>query len=300
MKHLSNNRHLSSDPNWLSERYQFDATARCKKLEEIVFSHFHGREFIRVLDVGAGLGANIRYYGNFLACDQEWTLVEKDTSLARACLPELSRWAESNGWDFKLTPEGLEIRQHYKHILIHILTTSMFNLDSLVNLPAVDLTTANAVFDLLSKEQLFTFVTQLSSYHIPIYATLNFTSMLFEPQSEEDLEYIHLYEQHMRRRQDFGFAMGPDCSDRMITLLENMGYAISFGKSIWIIRSEDRKMFRCMLTFMQVAISELLATSTEFAKLDKWVLGKLRQADRGQLELRVEHMDIFGRFLEEK
>lgn len=300
MKHLTNNKHQSYDPTWLRERYRFDATARCKKLETVVLNHFQGRKFIRILDVGAGLGANIRYYACRLACDQEWILVEKDLSLARTCLTELSRWAESNEWDCRVVAGGLEIRQQHRRILVHILTTSIVNLEDPINLSRLDLATANALFDLISKVQLFALVTKLSSYRIPIYATMNYRSMFFEPQSEEDLAYIGLYEHHMRRRRDFGFAMGRDCSDLMITCLENMGYEVSSGKSMWMVTSADRKMLRHMLTFMEVAISELLATPTEFAKLDKWVFNKLRQADRGQLELRVEHMDIFGGFLEEK
>lgn len=291
---------LACDPDWLRERYRFDAKARCKELEAAALNHFHGRRSMRILDVGAGLGANTRYYGNLLACDQEWILVEKDLSLARNCLSDLSRWAECNTWDQRRVPEGLEIRQEHTRMVIHMATASMRNLGDRVNLSSVDLATANAVFDLLSKEQLFSFLSEVHSFRVAILATLNYRSMRFHPQEEEDLEYVGLYERHMRRRQDFGFAMGPDCSDIMITRLEEMGYEVRSGKSIWIITSADRQMLRCVLSFMRGAISEMLATPAELAGLERWISNKLDRADRDQLKLLVGHMDIFGRFPEQK
>ena len=78
---------------------------------------------------------------------------------------------------------------------------------------------------------------EVHSFRVAILATMNYRSMRFHPQEEEDLEYVGLYERHMRRRQDFGFAMGPGCSDIMITGLEETGYEVRSGKSIWIITS---------------------------------------------------------------
>ncbi len=110
---------------------------------------------------------------------------------------------------------------------------------------------------------------EVHSFRVAILATMNYRSMRFHPQEEEDLEYVGLYERHMRRRQDFGFAMGPGCSDIVITGLEEMGYEVRSGKSICIITSADREMLRFMLTFMCGAISEMLATPAELAGLGR-------------------------------
>lgn len=292
---LGNHTGSACDPDWLRDRYGFDSIARCKHLEAVVLSHFHERRFIGILDVGAGLGANTRYYGGLLACDQEWILVEEDPSLARTCLSDLTRWAESNGWDYRPLPEGLEIRGRDKRIMIHLVETSICNVGGLVDLSSVDLATANAVFDLLSEGQLTSFLSELCCFGIPIFATMNYRSMRFQPQQERDAAYIGVYERHMQRPRDVGCAVGRDCSDMMITCLEGMGYEVRSGSSTWIITSADRKMLRSMLAFMGGAISEMVPASTEGAKLDQWISGKLDQADKGRLQLRVEHMDIFGR-----
>lgn len=286
----------SQHPDWLRERYRFDAAARSKKLEVGVVDQFRGRSPMRILDVGAGLGANTRYYANLLHGDQEWTLVEQDTSLAGCCVSDLSGWAESNAWDYGIVPEGLEIRQRHKRIAICVVATSMFNLEGFVDLSFVDLAMANAVFDLLSEEQFLSLMGLLTSYRLPILATINYRSMHFQPQEEDDFEYIGLYERHMRRHQDFGFAMGPNCSDIMIAWLQDRGYEVRSGESIWIVTSADRRMMGYMLTFMQSAISGLLATSAELAELEKWVSNKLKRADRGQVALHVEHTDVYGSF----
>ena len=296
MKLPENDQQPSIDPGWLQERYRFDTEARCRELEKSFLEYFQGTRLLRIVDVGAGLGANTRYYLEVIPFDQLWTLVEYDPVLVQQCFGTLSQWAKSRGWLCEITADSLTIHLPDKQAEIRVLKGSMLDLEHMVDLTYIDLVTANAVFDLFSQQQFQRFVKLLTNHRVPILTTLNYQSMVFEPEDQQDGKYVRHYQSHMRRLQDFGAAMGAGCSRHMITVLESLGGSVQQGKSVWKITSAEPARINYMLHFMQEAISELLTFPEELNQLNHWIISKHKRLLGGAQKLIVKHMDLFGTF----
>ena len=291
-------RDWSINPVWLEERYPMDAAARNRQLEQTVVESFKGVQRLRLLDVGAGLGANTRYYLEVFPGDQHWLLVEREPALAVQCRLALAAHAARKGWDCAATSGGLVLQLPRKRVTVELIEGSLLKVDTLVDLDGIDLVTANAVFDTLSRQQFNHFAQSLARHRLPLLATLLYRSAHFEPAEQRDGTYLKLYEQHMIRPRSFGSAMGPACSRYMMAALSNLNMTVSNGKSDWRITSAHPRMMNYMLDFMQQAIGEMILSSTDHGRLKQWVEAKRKQLTLGKVNLFVSHTDLFGRFSE--
>jgi len=281
---------------WLHERYRFDAAARCRRLQTLVVEHFVGADHLRILDVGAGLGANTQYYANILPGDQAWTLVEQDTVLAAHCVPSLAAWAVASGWESAHSAAGLTVHLPGKRVEVRVRCASLLQVERMVAQERYDLVTANAVFDLCSYEQFCAFAAPLARWRLPLLATLNYRAMAFTPQEAHNAAYIRLYERHMTRPQTFGVAMGPGCAERMQAVLAHLGYTVAQGCSVWSVTHADKAMLRFMLHFMRTAMTDMVRTPAAVARLHQWLAAQHQRVGQGLLSLRVAHVDLLARF----
>lgn len=280
---------------WLHERYRFDAAARCRRVQAAAVAHLTGRLRLRVLDLGAGLGANTRYYATALPCDQEWTLLEHDPTLAEQCQTALTVWAEEQGWHARRTAaHSLRIDGGDKCLEIRVVHGTVQHMGRAVSLDGVDVVTANALFDLFSVAQFRALTAQLALRRIPLLTTLNYTAMAFAPPVAEDEYFLRLYEQHMTREQAWGQAMGPQCADCMRTVLASLGYTVRHGTSVWTVAETDQAMLRAMLGFMQAAIPSVVSSAEALHAFHAWLAAKNHLIAQRRLRLRVHHVDLFA------
>ncbi|MBN4081253.1 hypothetical protein JYT44_02690 [Caldithrix abyssi] len=291
---INNYSNLFNSLGWQQERFPFDAFARNQKIEKIFLNYFTRKTSLKIVDVGSGLAANTRYSSENFPFDQDWTLIENDPIILENCLQTLIEWAKERQWPYVHSPNELELYTPNKYIHIKIVRGSFMDLDKLVDLSEIDLITASAVFDLFSKNQFRTFAHILASHRLPLFTTLNYLSMVFEPQGTEDHKYIKYYENHMTQPREFGSKMGPYCSQNMTKILENVGYHITTGSSNWLINSKNSKMMNYLLRFMHVAIREMLKSPTELNQLEQWISNKKQLVQNGELSLKVNHMDIWS------
>lgn len=283
------------EEDWLEERYRLDAGARNKHVERAVLEAFQGFPPLYVLDVGSGLGANARYYSCLFSSNQEWILVEKSEVLSLRAIPSLRFWAEANKWMTEELSEGLQVWMSEKEVRIKSIKASFFDSSEIVDLFRINLVTANAVMDLVSEDQFVTFAENLISNRIPLLATMNYESMYFEPEDEEDVEFIALYERHMKRSQEFGSAMGPDSTRRIIDFSVKRGCPVIYGKSTWNIDYGDLKMMQFLFRFINQALSENICSNGERVRMEAWFRRKRQQVKNQKLKMVVEHSDIFVR-----
>jgi hypothetical protein len=282
------------EEDWLEERYRLDAEARNKRVEHAVLEAFQRFPTLCVLDVGSGLGANARYYSRLFSSNQEWILVEKSKILSLRAISSLRFWAEANEWMTEELSEGLQIWLPEKEVRIKSINASFFHLSEIVDLSRINLVTANAVMDLISEDQFVTFAENLISYRIPLLATMNYESMYFEPEEEEDVEFIALYERHMKRSQEFGSALGPDSTRQIIDFSVKRGFPVIHGQSTWKIEYGDLKMMRFLFRFIHQALSENIRSKGERIRMEAWFRRKWQQVKSHKLKMVVEHSDIFA------
>lgn len=285
-----------SNPSlWLRERFAFDSRARSPRVEAHVLDEFAGLDRLRILDLGAGLGANVEYYGDRFSCDQDWQLREPDDRLSRPCLARLRRWAWSRGARCLSRDAALEIRLPGRRLSVRLDASPLNDFPRRIAWEEVDLVTANALFDQVPLDQLVSLVYASSRRRVPILATLNYESLAFDPEGPEDAGYIALYHDHMTRSRPFGRAMGPYCAPMITSLLLSRGYTVCAGESLWVVSGRERSMFRFLLEFLRRALAEMSTGEEERRRLRAWLLEKNGLARAGAVRLVVRHTDIFGR-----
>ncbi len=279
---------------WLELRIPYDAKGRNSIVEASCQEYLKQRQQLKILDLGAGTGANCRYYLSKISQDQEWFLVEQNQELLEIAFDRLIVWAEENGYDSQLQNLTLVLNNQVDKITIHRIVGSILDLENLIDLNTFDLAVANAVFDLFSENQFQTLLECLKKYQLSLLATLNYTGTNFIPQTEEDSNFIKYYDQHMQRLQDFGRGMGPDCGSSMWEAMKGIGMKGLQGESPWEISSDDPVFLQLLLGFMEESIPEILEEATLQDQLNTWLLKKRHMIDQNQLSCNIAHQDFWG------
>ncbi len=255
--------------HWLETRYPFDSEGRHPVLESQVLTYLQGLQSPAVVDVGAGYGANYNYFAPKLTEAVNWHLLEHDPLLIEAMRA--------------IVPRRVNLIEH-----------SLLDISSAIDLPKMDLLMANAVFDLFSEAQFLTFAKPVFEAKLPMYLSLNYTGMGFEPENNDDAEMIALYEAHMQRPQSFGQAMGAEGPEKMKALLTELGYKVQMAPSYWHIGPENEVMQSYLLGFMESAIGEMLRSPEEQARLGDWIAEKRSALSLGALSMWVSHQDLWA------
>ncbi len=279
--------------DWLATRYSFDTKARNKQIEQQFLQSISQKEAVQLIDVGAGSGANCRYWIDKIPGNQQWTLIEENPDFSKKSLSALQQFAHARGYACLVQKEMLRIQTPTKTIHIKTVQGSLLEIDQLASLSDTDAVVANAVYDLLTKDQFEAFIHKIATHHLVFLATLNYRNMYFSPTHPTDEKIIALYHAHMLRPQKEGIAMGPNCVEQMQETLQKHNYTIAVGESVWKIRNKDDKMMGFLLDFMESSIGELSLSSEDSLLLIEWIKQK-REANN--LKLTIEHQDILGSF----
>ncbi|MEW5900794.1 MAG: hypothetical protein AB1715_04970 [Acidobacteriota bacterium] len=286
---------FSSAHLWLEERYAYDARARNRNLEKLVAADLKAFRFLRIVDLGAGLGANLRYYSDFFDCDQEWYCVEKDLALCEAFFPHLERWAFEQGWSCRRDSQLIILQKKKKTVTASLLPGSFIPFPTALASIPLDLGLANAVFDLVSGQQFSFLAEALASRAVPLLATLNYVSMRFVPSRIEDQRIIKLYDQTMTFPGPAGTPMGPRCAAVMKKILKESDYQVADGKSPWTISGDDGSLLHLLLQYVQTSVSAFRGEKIEIDDLEDWIRRKKEGVISGAVKLLVRHHDLYAR-----
>lgn len=279
---------------WLAYRYACDVQARNPEIEHKFLEFFDHMHHLHITDVGAGTGANFRYYFNKIKQDQDWTFIEKDPHLIHGCHVCLEKFAHNHQYHLQQEGEMFLIRNEEKKARIRIIQGSLDNIEQLTDLEKADVVTANAVFDLVSFDQFDHLAGKLTRYEVCLLATLNYYETSFLPFSENDSRFMRLYHMHMKRPQSFGIAMGRDSSEEMLDLLAQHHMRIEQEGSQWHITRSNTTMQRFLLHFIDNAIRELSLADCERQAYLEWIKERKAQCHERALEIYVDHSDIFA------
>lgn len=284
-----------NDPvQWLSYRFACDAEARNQGIERKFLEFFDHMPRLCLVDVGAGTGANFRYYFDKIKQNQEWTFIEQDPHLIKASHICLEKFALGHDYSFRQDNNAITITSKDKEAHINFIQGSLTHIETLADLQKTDVVTANAVFDLVAYEQFDTFAGKLKENDVCLLSTLNYYETSFIPFSASDGRFIRLYHMHMRRPQPFGIAMGPDCCEEMLDLLYAHGMLIEQEASQWHITQRNTTLQNFLLHFIENAIHELNLAECEQQAFNEWLTEKKTLSHNHELEIYVDHNDIFA------
>ncbi len=278
---------------WLNDRYPFDSEARDKSLEAKVLEYLKPKEDLQLLDVGAGTGSNTLYLMDKIKSNQHWYLVEQDASFKSVFFRRVEDYATFHKYEWNLSNNTIQVSTPTKKLSFEFIEGSLLEIAELMPLENIDLVLANAVFDLFSKQQIQQFLTPILQKEIACYFTLNYKSQSFHPEDPFDTTYLSLYDEHMERPQVMGTATGKMVGPSLVDCLETF-QTVEQAISTWQIQKGDIKMHYYLLSFMENALQELNLQKEVKTLLPKWIQRKKDLVITRQLELRVEHWDIFS------
>ena len=157
-------------PEWLSLREGADHRARDAGLLAALAKHFSARDAVIVVDLGAGLGSNLRATAPALPARQHWVLVDYDPVLLAGACDAIASWADQ----VRPATAGLEVMKADLSIRVEVRHADLATDPSAFAAHAPDLVTAAALFDLVSEQWIGSFAAALAASRVPLYAVLDY------------------------------------------------------------------------------------------------------------------------------
>lgn len=246
--------------DWLALRETADLRARDPGLMMRIGRLFHGRKSVRVMDLGAGTGSNMRALAPILPAGQIWTLVDADTALLEAVHAPAAI-------AFETLPHDLAV--------------------SLPDLDRSDLVTCAAFLDLVSENWCGMLADVLSAAGLPFYAALSYDGAArFAPAHDWDETMRRAVNAHQGGDKGFGPALGPDGAATLAGLLSARGYGVHVKRSPWRLGQADAPLTRAFLEGWAEAAADKGVETRD------WLAFRRAAIDSGWIE--IGHVDLLA------
>lgn len=279
--------------NWLALREPYDAAARTAALIEPLRLALPSGRPIRILDLGCGTGASLRWLAPRLAGDQAWLLVDHDDALLATILDHLRGWA--NGRGVRLRPRDASVA--WDDAAGHIVARWRRH-DLRAGLPQddaapVDLVTASALLDLLSGAAADRLIDACVVLRAAVYLALTYDgAVAWDPPDPFDDAAGLALNRHQRSDKGLGPALGPDAAAHVAARLRSAGYAVRHAASDWRFTPTDAAIQRALLADWSDAIVQ--AAPQHAADVAGWAARRTALIESGRSRLRVGHVDLLA------
>ena len=280
-------------PEWLAQREPLDAAARDAGLAH-EFAAAIARTPRRIIDLGAGTGANLRLLAPLIAGDQDWLLIDKDPALLVAQRREIARWAAQHEWGFSEDATGaVEISVGAARWRVRSQELDLHASLEQLRLQDCDGVTTTAFLDLVSVEWIDRLCHMLSRSPRPLLATLSVDGQRrWQPAMADDLRLLQAFEQHQAGDKGFGIALGIAAVDEMALRLARNGFSVGTARSDWLIADEHRALLGQMIDEALAIGCELEpGAASEFAQ---WAAHRHAQVAAGTLALTIGQRDLLA------
>jgi glycosyltransferase involved in cell wall biosynthesis len=267
-------RHFSFTADWLALREPADRAARSMRLTRAIAGVFPQSAELRILDLGAGTGANMRFLAPHLPGRQSWLLVDHDEALL-ARVP-----TSADG------PRRVEIRQLDLNALSGDAGRECFSGRALV--------TASALLDLVSAEWLRALAARCRDSGAALLFALSYDGRIqFSPEEPEDAEVRELVNRHQRTDKGFGLALGPDAPATAEPFLVSLGYRVERERSDWVLEPGSHELQRQLIDGWAHAAAEIAPARS--ASIAGWRNRRLAHVAAHRSRLIVGHEDLAAR-----
>jgi SAM-dependent methyltransferase len=262
-------RRFSKD--WLSLREAADRTAR----DALLLSRLRTPKTrgMRVIDLGAGTGGNLRYLAPRLKISQQWTLVDADNALLESVVvPKI-------GAPLRVEMRRLDLEQ---------------DLDVL-NFDECALVTASAFFDLVSKGWVGRLAGKCAQAKVAngLFATSVDGRISWTPEDSDDEKIRSLFNAHMGRDKGFGPALGALAPAVLAREFTAAGYRVWSEDSSWQLAADNTELQLYLLQGYLEAASEQDPSMSDV--IEEWAERRRSHIARGQSKLIVGHRDVMAR-----
>lgn len=251
-------------PEWLRLREPADHRARNRALMDEVARLLAGRDTIRVVDLGSGLGSNLRALAPCLGGNQSWRLLDHDAALLAAARTELRGWGSADD-----DRENLVVQAHGCCVTVRTEELDLAHHAERIVDPETDLVTAAALFDLASPRWIERLADLIARKRVPFYAALTYDGVDRgdppHPLDDPMLKALHV---HQHRDKGFGPAAGPDAINVLREAFTARGYRVRMAASPWILGEADAAMLTMLGEGVVAAVAETGLVSA--ADIEAW------------------------------
>ena len=263
---------------WLSLREPVDHRSRAAGLVPILATG-RPREPLRVLDLGAGTGSNLRYLAPRMPGPQHWTLVDHDQHLL----------------DAATGPDTADRVNRVRADLSDL---------SCLDIAGADVVTGSALLDLVSEDWLRLLVDKCCRGSCRALFALTYDGSIDwrapadgRDGHESDDELVReLANLHQRQDKGFGPALGPTAGAVAHTLFQQAGYRTWLVPSPWRLGPTDMEVARTLVEGWQSAASSPgpVGEGVQVDRIGEWAGRRLHAIATGDFELCVGHVDLLA------
>jgi SAM-dependent methyltransferase len=279
---------------WLRQRAPFDDAARDAALARRFAAAVAraGASPLRLLDLGAGTGANARALAPIIGGDQEWLLIDDDAALLDAQAGEHLAWARRSGWSVARADDSVIVHAGASRWRFAARRLDLAR-GTIAAIEHCDGVTMAALADLVAAPWIDALVAQLARRRVPLLSVLTVDGRRhWRPEAPEDALIRDAFAWHQRGDKGFGPALGAEASAYLAARLMEAGYAVSTAPSDWQIGAAARDMLAAIVAGEAHAADETRPDAA--ASVAAWRARRKAELAAGALSLRVGHRDVLG------
>jgi hypothetical protein len=281
--------------DWLRLREKADLAARDPGLARrfaASLSRVPGQA-VRLLDLGAGTGANCRALMPRIPGDQDWLLIERDRDLIAAQAEEMTLWARRQG--YPILAGGGQMTITAGAATWHVTSRALDLAQDLASLDRLDAdgVTAAALFDLVSASWTERFAALLTHRALPLLAVLTVDGKrAWQPALAEDEVVAADFRRHQGIDKGFGPALGPNASRVLAQSLAAQGCAVVEAVSDWRLDARDGTLLAELVA--GEARAARAAEPRKATAVAEWETRRRDQLKNGSLTLTIGHRDLLA------
>ena len=263
----------SFSPDWLRLREPFDHAARSVALVERLAAVLPDAPTL--VDLGCGLGSDLRFVAPHLSSSAHWTLVDHDPLLLHHAAASVEAWSAAHPAHAPrtLTARTLDLRTGFPD-------------------GPWDAVVTQALLDLVSEDWLVALADWLSERSVPLLAALTVDGRVdWSPSHPLDAEVQAAFRAHQLLDRGFGASPGPRAAQRMATLLAERGFTISIETADWQVPANATDMLRFMVDGTAGAAR---VTHAEPSRVDAWHAQRTADVSATAVSLTVGHLDLLA------
>ncbi|WP_147383513.1 class I SAM-dependent methyltransferase [Nesterenkonia natronophila] len=218
-----------------------------------------------IIDLGAGTGSNQAWLAPRLTVPQRWLLVDHDAQLL-----EVSAATDAE-----------------QVVGTDRMVGSVDQLPELVGSETPTLVTCAALLDLLSPREASLIAQTIAASHTAALLSLTVTGdVSFAPEDSLDHTIAAAFDAHQRRED----LLGPDAAETVAAMLRDHGAYVEVVPTDWVLDASQPELVARYLTDRAQAAVEQNPALRDAA--EEWVRRRTEQLDRGELTVRVGHLDV--------
>ncbi|MGF7160557.1 hypothetical protein FHS85_002180 [Rhodoligotrophos appendicifer] len=220
---------MTFSAEWLRLREPVDHRSRNAVVMRALEDHFVDAGSVTVVDLGSGIGSNLRGTSPLLPPNQKWILIDHDPILLR-------QTGATEGIHAELLTSDLAI-----------------SLEAVIEEFKPDLITAAAFIDLASEAWIERLAEAARRQRCAVYLPLNYDGVEhWQPAHDSDWQILSAFTRHQLRDKGLGSALGPRAASKAVAVLQSRQFTVVAGESYWRLDDGDQ----CLKQLLAAGIAD--------------------------------------------